>query len=102
MLQWDVETDVAVVGFGAAGACVAIEASRAGARVTLFEASSGSGGTSALSGGEIYMGGNGGTPIQRSAGFEDDTEDLYRYLMMAAENADDSAYDPFADLGDAA
>ncbi|MGH8445333.1 MAG: FAD-dependent oxidoreductase, partial [Solimonas sp.] len=51
--------------------------------VTLFEASSGHGGTSALSGGEIYMGGNGGTPIQRSAGFSDASDDLYRYLMMA-------------------
>ncbi|GAB3629313.1 Urocanate reductase [Pandoraea terrae] len=81
--QWDIEADVLIVGFGAAGACAAIEASRAGASVVLFEAASGNGGTSALSGGEIYLGGNGGTPAQRAAGFTDETGDLFRYLMMA-------------------
>ena len=79
--RWDFETDVVVVGFGAAGACSALEAARAGARVTLFEVTSGHGGTSALSGGEIYLGG--GTPIQRAAGFADTAEALYRYLAMA-------------------
>jgi len=83
VLRWSVETEVIVVGFGAAGASAAIEAARAGAHVTLFEATSGNGGTSALSGGEIYLGGGGGTPIQRAAGFDDRTEDLYKYLLMA-------------------
>ena len=49
---WHFETDVAVVGFGATGACAAIEAAHAGARVMLFERNSGSGGASGLSGGE--------------------------------------------------
>jgi 3-oxo-5alpha-steroid 4-dehydrogenase len=89
--RWDIETEVAIVGFGAAGASAAIEAAGAGAKVTLFEASSGHGGTSALSGGEIYMGGNGGTPIQRSAGFSDASDDLYRYLMMAGGGDADAA-----------
>ena len=31
--QWNIETDVAIVGFGGAGACAAIEASDAGAEV---------------------------------------------------------------------
>ncbi len=86
---WDLETDVIVVGFGAAGACAAIEASEQGADVTLLEVSSGSGGTSALSSSEIYMGGNGGTPAQRANGFEDTTEAMRDYLMMAGgPNAD--------------
>jgi succinate dehydrogenase/fumarate reductase flavoprotein subunit len=51
--------------------------------VTLFEAASGSGGASALSGGEIYIGGSGGTEVQRAAGFEDSTEALATYLKMA-------------------
>lgn len=89
--KFDFEADVIVVGFGAAGACAAIEAARAGAKVMLFEVTSASGGTSALSGGEIYIGGGGGTPIQRAAGFEDRTEDFYKYLLMAGgPNADEA------------
>lgn len=80
---WDVETEVAIVGFGIAGACAAIEAAEAGATVTLFEAASGSGGASALSGGEMYIGGSGGTDAQRAAGFADTTEALETYLTMA-------------------
>jgi len=96
--RWSIETEVIVVGFGAAGASAAIEAARAGARVILFEATSGNGGTSALSGGEIYLGGGGGTPIQRAAGFEDRTEDLYSYLLMAGgPNADDDKVRLYAD-----
>jgi 3-oxo-5alpha-steroid 4-dehydrogenase len=87
--HWDFETDVIVVGFGAAGACAAIEAAEGGARVMLFEGTSGPGGTSALSGGEFYLGGSGGTPMQIAAGFSDATEDLYRYLVAAGgPNAD--------------
>ncbi|WP_157216899.1 FAD-dependent oxidoreductase [Flavisphingomonas formosensis] len=89
--QWDHETDVAVIGFGAAGACAALEAARGGATVTLYEASSGSGGASAMSGGEIYLGGSGGTPAQRDAGFTDATEDLEAYLMMAGGPDADAA-----------
>jgi 3-oxo-5alpha-steroid 4-dehydrogenase len=80
---WDLETEVAVVGFGASGASAAIEAARAGAKVSLFEVGAGSGGASALSGGEIYLGGGGGTPVQKAAGFTDETEDLKTYLAMA-------------------
>ena len=89
--QWDIETDVAVVGFGASGGSAAIEAASGGAHVHLFELGSGSGGASALSGGEIYLGGGGGTPIQRAAGFEDSTEALYQYLLMAGGPDADAA-----------
>lgn len=94
--HWDIETDVAVVGFGASGACAALEAARAGAAVTLFEAGSGSGGASALSGGEIYIGG--GTDIQRAAGFDDTTEALAAYLKMAGgPDADTAKCDLYAE-----
>ena len=89
--QWDFETDVAVIGFGAAGACAAIEAADAGARVMLFERNSGSGGASGLSGGEIYIGGGGGTEVQRAAGFEDSTEDFTAYLKLAGGPCADEA-----------
>lgn len=89
--QWDFETDVAIIGFGATGACAAIEARDAGARVLLFERNSGSGGASGLSGGEIYIGGNGGTDAQRAAGFEDSTEDFTAYLKAAGGPCVDEA-----------
>ncbi|WP_374281727.1 FAD-dependent oxidoreductase [Novosphingobium sp.] len=88
---WDYTCDVAVIGFGAAGACAAIEAADAGAKVILFERNSGSGGASGLSGGEIYIGGGGGTEVQRAAGFEDSTEDFAKYLKMAGGPCADEA-----------
>jgi len=88
---WDFETDVAIVGFGATGACAAIEAAGTGARVMLFERGSGSGGASALSGGEIYIGGGGGTDAQRAAGFQDSTEDFAAYLKAAGGPCADEA-----------
>lgn len=95
---WDYECDVAVIGFGAAGACASIEAAEAGAKVILFERNSGSGGASGLSGGEIYLGGNGGTDVQRAAGFEDSTEDMAAYLKMAGGPcADEAKCDLYAD-----
>ncbi len=89
--KWDSETDVVIIGFGSAGACAAIEAKEAGATVMLFERGSGSGGASGLSGGEIYIGGNGGTEAQREAGFEDATEDFATYLKMAGGPCADEA-----------
>ena len=88
---WDLECDVAVIGFGAAGACAAIEAADAGARVMLFERNSGSGGASGLSGGEIYIGGGGGTDVQIAAGFADSTEDFAAYLKAAGGPCADEA-----------
>lgn len=89
--QWDSVTDVLVIGFGAAGVCAAIEAASAGAKVTIFERNSGSGGASALSGGEIYIGGSGGSDAQRAAGFNDSTEDLAAYLKAAGGPCHDAA-----------
>ncbi len=94
---WDMETDIVIIGFGATGACAAIEAKQSGADVKLFERNSGSGGASGLSGGEIYLGGNGGTEVQRAAGFEDTTEDFAAYLKMAGGPcADDAKCDLYA------
>ncbi len=89
--NWDFETDVAIVGFGGAGSCAAIEASDAGAEVILFEASSDSGGSTALSSAEIYMGGNGGTRVQKACGYDDSSEDMFNYLMAAAGPQADEA-----------
>ena len=47
--RWDMETDLAIVGFGGAGACAAIEAADMGAEVTVFELASAGGGSTARS-----------------------------------------------------
>ena len=87
--SWDFEADVVVVGLGAAGACVAIEAAEAGADVLVLERASGGGGTSAMSGGLIYLGG--GTPVQQACGFEDSPEEMYKFLMAACGPEPDAA-----------
>ena len=79
--SWDVSCDVLVVGAGCAGACVAIEAAQAGASVLVLERAGGPGGTSALSGGLLYLGG--GTPIQKACGFDDSPEEMFKYMMAA-------------------
>lgn len=80
--QWFQETDVLIIGGGGAGISAAIEAADAGASVTVLEAASEAGGSTALAGGLIYMGG--GTPTQQACGFEDDIEEMYKYLLLAA------------------
>ena len=81
---WDEDTDVAVIGFGAAGASAAIEARGAGARVLVADRFGG-GGASARSAGVVYFGG--GTRLQEASGWEDTPEDMYRYLALEAEDA---------------
>lgn len=83
------EADVIVVGLGAAGAAAALGAREAGSSVLALERASAGGGTSALSGGVIYLGG--GTPLQRACGFEDDPDAMFRYLMASCGDAPDEA-----------
>lgn len=89
--QWDIETDVAIIGFGGAGGCAAIEAHDAGAETIIFELASASGGSTALSSAEIYMGGSGGTRVQKATGWEDDTEDMVKYMTACAGPQADEA-----------
>ena len=77
-VAWDETADVVVVGFGAAGACAALEAQESGASVIIIDKFEG-GGTSALSGGVVYAG---ATRFQREAGFDDTTEEMFKYLSM--------------------
>lgn len=81
-VKWDETADVVVVGFGAAGACAALEAHAAGARVLVLERFQG-GGATRLSGGVVYAGG--GTSIQAKAGVTDTPEDLYQYLKLETQ-----------------
>src|SRR4051812_48987547 len=73
--------DVVVVGLGVAGTCATITAAEAGAEVLALERGVAPGGTSALSGGVIYLGG--GTPVQAACGYEDSAENMERFLLAA-------------------
>ena len=81
---WDETADVVVVGFGAAGACAAIEAADAGARVLVIDRFGG-GGATAISGGVVYAGG--GTAQQRAAGVIDTPQAMYDYLREETGDA---------------
>jgi 3-oxo-5alpha-steroid 4-dehydrogenase len=87
--RWDAEVDVLVVGLGAAGAAVALEAAGAGAGTLVLERASGGGGTSAVSGGVLYLGG--GTALQKACGFEDSPEEMFKYLMASCGESPDEA-----------
>ena len=78
---FDDETDVVVIGLGCAGASAAIAASERGLDVVALERQSAGGGTSAMSGGLIYLGG--GTPVQEECGFDDDAETMHTFLLAA-------------------
>ena len=85
-VTFDDTTDLVVIGLGAAGASAAIEARAGGAEVLVLERASAGGGSSALCGGFIYLGG--GTRVQRLNGFDDSVEDMFNYLMAMTPNPD--------------
>ncbi len=87
--HWDEEVDVLVVGLGAAGAAAALESARVGAETLVLERASGGGGTSAMSGGVLYLGG--GTALQKDCGFDDTPEEMYKYLIASCGEHPDEA-----------
>lgn len=82
-VSWDHHCDVLVVGWGAAGACAALEARAQGADVLIADRFTG-GGASARSGGVVYAGG--GTRHQQAAGFNDSPEAMFDYLKHETQN----------------
>jgi len=77
-----IDTDVVVVGGGAAGLAVAIEAAEEGVKVTLIEKLPMLGGSTLLSGGIMY---GAETPTQKRAGVDEKWEDLAKYWIEMAE-----------------
>jgi len=75
--------DVVVLGTGAAGLTAALAAAQSGARVGLFEKSELVGGTTALSGGVIWLPDN---PVARAEGVEDSREDALAYLAALSND----------------
>ncbi|MFI5352302.1 MAG: FAD-binding protein [Candidatus Binatales bacterium] len=94
-IAWNDQCDVLIAGFGAAGACAAIEAARAGASVIVTDRFGG-GGASAKSGGVVYAGG--GTRYQKAAGYDDTPDAMYEYLRHEVGDAvSDSTLRSFCD-----
>ena len=81
---WDRETDVLVVGTGAAGMTAAAAAADAGARVLVAESTAKWGGTTALSGGGLWMPAN---PLMLAQGRADSVDKALTYLAAAIGEA---------------
>jgi 3-oxo-5alpha-steroid 4-dehydrogenase len=95
-IRFDETVDVVVVGLGAAGCAAAVAARQVGADVLAVERSVASGGTSAGSGGLIYLGG--GTALQRACGFEDSSDNMTAFLRAAlGPEADEDRIDSYCE-----
>jgi 3-oxosteroid 1-dehydrogenase len=70
--------DVIVLGTGAAGLTAAFTAAHAGARVGLYEKADEVGGTSAWSGGQVWVPNN---PHQADIGVSDSMDEAFTYIM---------------------
>ncbi len=81
-INWDNDTDLVVVGWGAAGAATALEAREQGSQVIALDRAEG-GGATALSGGVIYAGG--GTSTQQEVGEEDTPQAMFDYLKLETQ-----------------
>ena len=95
-VRFEETVDVVVVGQGVAGASAVMGARQAGADVLAVERSGGPGGTSALSGGLLYLGG--GTALQSACGFEDSPANMAAFLRAAlGPGADDDRIDAYCE-----
>ncbi|MEM8500374.1 MAG: FAD-dependent oxidoreductase [Pseudomonadota bacterium] len=100
VIAFDLDTDVVVVGFGGAGASAALEARRAGSKVTVLERSSAGGGSTMMSACEMYLGGSGGTALQKDLGFSDSTENFYAYMKECfGDNVDEARLKMYTEEG---
>jgi 3-oxosteroid 1-dehydrogenase len=95
--KWDKEVDVVVVGAGGAGLTAAITAAVERAEVLVLEKLPTTGGTTAISGGWMWVPGN---PLMKEAGISDSKEEILTYCKRVAEGqASDELIDAFIDRG---
>ncbi len=80
--QWDLETDVLVIGSGGAGLTAAIAAHDAGAKVQIVEKAKVVGGTTAVSGGVIWVPNN---HHMAEVGVEDSRAEALAYTKRLAD-----------------
>ncbi|MEX1255375.1 MAG: FAD-dependent oxidoreductase [Dehalococcoidia bacterium] len=95
--RWDLEVNVAVVGSGGAGLTAAILAHDNGARVAVLERSDKVGGTTAVSGGGLWI------PLNdhmSEVGVQDSREEALTYCRrLAAGRTPDELIETFVDAG---
>jgi len=85
---WDEEVDILVVGSGAGGLTAAIAAADAHAKVLVIEKGDEYGGTSATSGGGIWIP---NSPLGKAEGLEDSEDEAFAYIRpQSAPNVPDS------------
>ncbi|MCP4614305.1 MAG: FAD-dependent oxidoreductase, partial [Planctomycetes bacterium] len=83
MVNWDEQTDIVVVGSGAAGLSAAIEARQTGASVIVFEKMKVTGGNTRISDGGLAAPGN---YLQKEMSVEDSPELFYQDMIQAGLN----------------
>ncbi len=84
MAGWDHETDLLIIGSGAGAMTAAVVAHDRGAEVLLVEKSDQYGGSTAMSGGAVWVPDN---PPMRAAGLSDDREEARTYLRSVVGQA---------------
>ncbi len=94
-MSWDKDVDIVVVGSGAGGLLTALVAASNRADVLVVEKDRCWGGTSATSGGGIWIP---GSDQARAAGFNDDLDAAFRYVRaLSADNVPDAQIRAFVD-----
>jgi 3-oxosteroid 1-dehydrogenase len=94
--KWDMEYDVVVVGSGTV-ANAALVAALAGLKVVVLEKAANFGGTTALSGGGMWIPNN---YVMQAAGVQDSKEDALKYLQAINEGAStDELMNAYLDKG---
>jgi succinate dehydrogenase/fumarate reductase flavoprotein subunit len=74
-MEWNLSTDVVVIGAGATGLAAAVAARDHGAEVVVVEENFDIGGHAMLSGGRVQLGG--GNALQKKFGIEDNPDSIY-------------------------
>ncbi|WP_408591387.1 FAD-dependent oxidoreductase [Novosphingobium sp.] len=93
--NWDKTVDVVVVGSGAGGLLTGLIAAHNRADVLIVEKDKLWGGTSATSGGGIWIP---GSDQAKAAGFEDNLDDAFRYVRaLSADNVPDANIRAYVD-----
>ena len=94
-MNWNMEVDVVVVGSGAGGLVSALVAARNHAEVVVVEKDKLWGGTSATSGGGIWIP---GSDQAKAEGFEDNLDDAFTYIRgLSADNVPDENIRAYVD-----